>query len=424
MIRKRRKESIPTAEKTPPPNQTLIGFSHQKPVYIPDQCKHCFICGTTGSGKTVALSNFIRHGIQGDYPLLLVDGKGDIGNGSILEISKQFCREHKRKLYVINLSDPAHSDPYNPFSHASPTACKDMLINLTQWSEEHYKLNTERYLQKLVILLCQAEIPLSFQSILQYIPVPQFEKLSSQLLKNEVISKPEHLLNLEICKASGKIAESACARFSTISESEAGQIFDENGIDIYTAIQEKAVILFVLNPLLYPELSPLMGRMVLIDAKQAVSKCFNSNLERGFFLFDEISSYASPALIDLVNKSRSANITCILATQSLSDLDYSVDSAFREQVIENCNNYLVLRQNSAVNAEAWANILGTRQTIDVTYQIEQQARNTNTTGLGSARRVREFLYHPDDIKSLQAGEGFYLSRDQNFHCKLHVHKPF
>ena len=118
MIRKRRKESIPTAEKTPPPNQTLIGFSHQKPVYIPDQCKHCFICGTTGSGKTVALSNFIRHGIQGDYPLLLVDGKGDIGNGSILEISKQFCREHKRKLYVINLSDPAHSDPYNPFSHA------------------------------------------------------------------------------------------------------------------------------------------------------------------------------------------------------------------------------------------------------------------------------------------------------------------
>lgn len=424
MIRKRRKESIPTAENPPPPNQTLIGFSHQKPVYIPDQCKHCFICGTTGSGKTVALSNFIKHGIQEDYPLVLIDGKGDIGSGSILEISKQFCREHKRKLYVINLSDPAHSDPYNPFTHASPTACKDMLINLTEWSEEHYKLNTERYLQKLVILLCQAAISLSFQSILQYIPVPQFEKLSSQLLKNEIISKPEHLLNLEICKASGKIAESACARFSTISESEAGQIFDENGIDIYTAIQEKAVILFVLNPLLYPELSPLMGRMVLIDAKQAVSKCFNSNLERGFFLFDEISSYASPALIDLVNKSRSANITCILATQSLSDLDYSVDFSFREQVIENCNNYLVLRQNSAVNAEAWANVLGTRQTIEVTYQVEQQARNTNTTGLGSARRVREFLYHPDDIKSLKTGEGFYLSRDQNFHCKLSVNKPF
>ena len=216
-----------------------------------------------------------------------------------------------------------------------------------------------------------------------------FNALSAKLLKQEEINKQEHLFNLEISKTCGKIAESAAARFSTIAESEAGQIFDECGIDIYTAIQEHAVILIVLNPLLYPELSPLMGRMVLIDAKQAVSKCFNTNLERGFFIFDEVSSYASPALIDLVNKSRSANITCILATQSLSDLDYIVDASFREQVIENCNNYIVLRQNSATNAETWANILGTRESVEVTYQVEQQSRVTNATGLGSAKRVRE-----------------------------------
>ncbi len=125
-----------------------------------------------------------------------------------------------------------------------------------------------------------------------------------------------------------------------------------------------------------------MGRMVLVDAKQAVSKCFNTNLERAFFVLDEISSYASSPLIDLVNKSRSANITCVLATQSLSDLDYSVDTSFREQVIENTNNYIVLRQNSATNAEAWADILGTRQSMEVTYQIAQQSRTTSTTGLG------------------------------------------
>ena len=111
--------------------------------------------------------------------------------------------------------------------------------------------------------------------------------------------------------------------------------------------------------------------------------------------------------IDLVNKSRSANITCVLATQSLSDLDFAVDSAFREQIIENTNNYLVLRQNSATNAEAWASVLGTRQSMEVTYQIEQQQRRTSTTGLGSARRVREFLYHPDEIKDLKTGEAFF-----------------
>ena len=414
-----KKQRYPAPDKD---NSTFIGFNHKRKIYIPDNCKHCFVCGTTGSGKTVALANYVQHSCYKNYPLLLIDGKGDLGTGSLLEITKQFV--NNQRLYVINLSDPLHSDKYNPFKNASPTICKDMLINMTEWSEEHYKLNTERYLQKLVLMLSQADIPLSLKTIIEYIPVDRFNKLSIQLLKAEIITKQEHSLNLEISKSSGKIAESACARFSTIAESELGVLFDENGIDIYTAIKENAVILFILNPLLYPELSPLMGKLILIDSKKAVSKCFGTDLERAFFIFDEINSYASTALIDLINKSRSANITCVLATQSLSDLDFSCGEAFKEQVIENVNNYLVLRQNSAVNAEHWANILGTRATIEVTYQIEQQARNTNTTGLGSARRVREFLYHPDDIKALKTGKGFYLSRDSNIHCPVTINKPF
>ena len=414
-----KKQKIPKQNRE---NCTLIGYHHKKEVYISDNCKHCFICGTTGSGKTVSLANFIKHATNRHFPVLLVDGKGDLGSGSLIEITKQFAVN--QKLYIINLSDPLHSDKYNPFRNASPTICKDMLINLTEWSEEHYKLNTERYLQKLVIMLSQAKIPLSLKTIIKYIPVEHFNKLSLELVKTEIITKQEHALNIEISKLCGKIAESACARFSTIAESELGIIFDENGIDIYTAIQENAIILFILNPLLYSEISPLMGKLILIDAKKAVSKCFGTDLERAFFIFDEINTYASTALIDLINKSRSANITSILATQSLSDLDFSCGEAFKEQVIENINNYIVLRQNSAVNAEHWANILGTRETIEVTYQIEQQAQNTNTTGLGSAKRVREFLYHPDDIKALKTGRGFFLSRDDNIHCSVVINKPF
>lgn len=402
---------------------TFIGLNHKRPVYIPDNCKHCFVCGTTGSGKTVALSNFIKHGAERNYPMLIVDGKGDIGSGSILEATKHFCKS--RKLYVISLSDPLNSAKYNPFRNASPTMCKDMLINMTDWSEEHYKLNTERYLQRLVILLQKNFIPLSFNTIINNMPAENFNALSANLLKNEEISKQEHLLNLEISKVCGKIAQSASARFSTIAESEIGCVFSDYGIDIYTAIRENAVILFVLNPLLYPETSSLMGKLILIDAKQAVNKCFNSSLGRAFYIFDEINSYASTALIDLINKSRSANITSVLATQSLADLDFACNEAFKEQVIENTNNYIVLRQNSAVNSEHWANILGTKSTIDVTYQLKENgAFTTSETGLGSARRVREFHYHPDDIKALQTGKGIFMSKDMDFHSKISINKPF
>lgn len=404
-------------------NSVLLGYNGRKPIYSPDNAKHIFICGTTGSGKTVALSNYMLNCMKKDFPMLIIDGKGDTGKGSILDILTQLNKHYRKKIYCINLTNPSLSDTYNPFYNTSPTVAKDMLVNMTDWSEEHYKVNAERYLQRLILLMNKAEIPLSFQSIVKFMELDNFTLLSTQLVKEKQISKEKHLENLEIAKTSGKVAENSIARFSTIAESELGEIFSDTGIDIATALRENAIILFILNPLIYPELSPAFGRLVLIDSKKAISQRFNSR-NRTFFLFDEINVYASKTLIDLVNKSRSANVTCVLSTQSLSDLASAEDEDFTQQIIENCNNYLVLRQNSAVNSENWANILGTRQTMEVTYQLQQKGLDTTQTGFGSARRVREYLYHPDEIKQLQTGNGIFLSRDEYFHSKLRIYKPF
>ena len=406
----------------PTEQTTYIGQSNNdSPVYIPSNAKHVFVCGTTGSGKTVAIANFIKSAVDYDYPALIIDGKGDIGQNSLLDIVTKLGVE--RKIYVINLNAPEQSIKYNPFKNATPSIVKDMLINMTDWSEEHYKLNTERYLQKLLFTLEKAKIQLSFANIINYIPVNIFTRLCNELAKGEVITKDEHLQIMGIIKASGNIAENASSRFATIIESELGVIFDENGIDIYEAFKEKAIVLFILNPLIFPELSPLVGRLILIDSKKAISKLFGAE-QRTFFIFDEINVYASSTLLDLVNKSRSANVTCILATQSLSDLDYANGEYFKEQIIENCNNYIVLRQNSAVNAEKWANILGTRKNMDVTFQITSNNGLTQDTGYGSARRVREFLYHPDEIKTFSVGKGIFMCKDNNTHTKVNIHKPF
>jgi len=405
-------------------NATLIGYAGKKPVYVPDDAKHVFICGTTGSGKTVAISNFIKHVIDKDYPALIIDGKGDTGSGSILDITTAMTAKHNKKLYIINLSDISQSSQYNPFKNASATVAKDMLINMTDWSEEHYKLNAERYIQRILQMLELAKIDFSFKRIVKCLSTEKFRELSMYLLKNELITKDEHLENLEILDTSGKVARNSTARFSTIAEGELKNILTKNGIDISEAMQENAIILFVLNPLVYPELSPAFGRLILIDAKQAIGTLFKFKTPRTFFIMDEINTYATTGLTDLVNKSRSANVTCVLATQSFSDLDFANGEAYKEQIIENCNNYLVMRQNSSVNAEHWSNILGTRSTMDVTYQLQQKGLDTSETGFGSARRVREFLYHPDDIKTLSVGKGIYLSRDTNYNTKININNPF
>ena len=403
-------------------NAVLLGYNGRKPVYCADNAKHVFICGTTGSGKTVALSNYMQNCMEKDLPMLIVDGKGDTGTGSISDVLTRLNQKYHKKIYRIDLTNPQFSDTYNTFCNTSPAVAKDMLINMTDWSEEHYKVNAERYLQRLILLLNKAQIPLSFRTIVKYMELERFSALSMKMVKDKIISKEKHLENLEISKTSGKVAENSIARFSTIAESELGELFSDSGIDIATALQEKAIILFILNPLIYPEISPAFGRLILIDSKKAISQRFQSR-SRTFFLFDEINVYASRTLIDLVNKSRSANVTCVLATQSLSDLSGAEGEDFTQQIIENCNNYLVLRQNSAVNSENWANIFGTRHSMEVTYQLKQDGFDTMQTGLGSARHTREFLYHPDEIKKLQTGYGIFLSRDENFHSKLHVNKP-
>lgn len=404
-------------------NSTLIGHNGKKPVYCTDNAKHIFVCGTTGSGKTVALSNYIKNAIDKDFPLLIIDGKGDTNKNSLIDIVNKLNYKNK-PVYTINLTNIENSNKYNPFLNASPTIAKDMLINMTDWSEEHYKLNAERYLQRLIILMHKAKIKLSLKSIVKYMNLDTFTELSAELLKRKIITKSEHIENTTIGKTSGKVAENSIARFSTIIESELRYIFDDNGIDIYNALKQNAIIIFILNPLIYPEISQAFGRLILIDSKKAISKLFQNNYKRTFFIFDEINVYASKTLIDLVNKSRSANVTCILATQSLSDLASAEDENFTQQIIENCNNYLVLRQNSAINSENWANILGTQPTMNVTYQLQQNGFDTIQTGLGSARCVREYIYHPDDIKKLQTGKGIFLSRDLNIHNKVNIFKPF
>ena len=405
------------------PEGTFVGLNGRREIRIPDNAKHVFVCGTTGSGKTVALSNFIKNAIDNDLPALIVDGKGDMGEGSLLDIVQRL-NQGRKKVYVVNLSDQAHSDSYNPFLGASSAMATDMLINMTDWSEEHYKLNAERYIQRILQLLELGQISLSFRKILACMKPEKFTDMSNYLLQKGLISKEEHVDNLELLKTSGKVAQSSVARFSTLAEGQAGKILADDGINIAQALKENAIILFVLNPMVYPELSPAFGRLVLIDSKIAIGELFYSRIDRTFFIMDEISSYATTALTDLVNKSRSANVTCILATQSLSDLDFAVSESYKEQIIENCNNYLVLRQNSGTNADYWADILGTRATLEVTYQLQQKGLDTSETGYGSARRVREYLYHPDDIKVLQAGRGIFLSRDTNTHCRVNIYKPF
>ena len=409
-------------------NGVFIGIDEatKKQVYSNYNSKHILVGGTTGSGKTTLLANYILDAVKNNYGLVIVDVKGDTGEKSILDITKKFCNKYNRKLIVVDMNSPSTSNRYNPFRNTNETICKDMLVDLTDWSEQHYKVNTERYLQRLIKLMILNNIDLSLKSITEHMFKDEFLKLSTDLEKSKIITKNEHLLNLSILKACEEIATNAAARFANLSESSIGEIFNnEMSYSIASALEENAIILFVLNPLEYPLLSSSFGRLILQDAKRTVSELFKKqNKKKVFYIFDEINVYVSSVLINIVNKSRSANITNILALQSLADIDAVADESFKHQLIENCNNYFVMRQNSFKDADEWSKTLGTVETMKMTYQLTDNQDDIQTVGKGSMRKTREFKAHPDDIKNLPTGEAFYLSHDDNnFFAKIKVNYP-
>jgi len=69
-------------------------------------------------------------------------------------------------------------------------------------------------------------------------------------------------------------------------------------------------------------------------------------------------------------------------------------AAVVDQIVENCNTFIIQRQNSAKSAETLAGIVGTREDVEVTTQVYRTPIGDFGFGMGTVRSVREFIVHP------------------------------
>lgn len=142
---------------------------------------------------------------------------------------------------------------------------------------------------------------------------------------------------------------------------------------------------------------------------------FSDGRKKIYAVFDEFNVFASSAVVDLIGKTRSFGFNVLIGTQSPSDLERAGGGALLEQVVENCNSYIIHRQNSALNAEKLASVIGTDDSYELTYQVQERGIFfTGRTGLGSMRQTREFIIHPDEIKRLGTGEAILVQKTSGF----------
>lgn len=182
------------------------------------------------------------------------------------------------------------------------------------------------------------------------------------------------------------------------------------------------MVYFCLPALQFPALADLLGKLVINDLKSAAHDHLlkPAAARRPIYtVFDEFSVFAGEQVLNVINMGRSAGLHAVLATQSVADIGRAVPQTpdhFIRQVFSSCNTYLIQRLNAPEDATLVAEAIGTKDDFSHTAQLD----SLGSTGMGSVRRTKSFVIHPDTIKQLPMGEAIFVNKTRGEVKRLKV----
>lgn len=388
-----------------------------------DASHHVLIAGTTGKGKTVTLSNFLEANIRRGEGFVFVDGKGDI---EFAERIRKYAEAHHRQFYVFNTLKLDESCAYNPVACGDYTSKADRVMRLRPRTESpHHEALSKAFLQTTFkafafeganVDLFQLSKVLSIAALLRMIGRRGFASPERQALVNEISA---HAV-AEKTSIEGLRADIGFLVNSTLGvlfDTERAQREGRKILNLETARRENAVVLFVLPPLLFQNAAPAIGSLVINDLK-AVATTSRTTWK---LVFDEFSVFSTSNVLNLINMGRTFGVCGILSTQSLADFDAGAPElglAFGRQVRASVNTFICHQLNDPDDAEILARLVGTGSDIELTAQMA----GDQFTGAGSARSVRQFQVHPDDLKYLGNGEAIVINKNSGSLARIAVRK--
>lgn len=150
---------------------------------------HTLAVATTGAGKTTVLLNIIESVMTRQLPLCYVDGKGDL---ALAQRIKAYAKKTGRPFYLFSMV--GESVHYNPIASGGFTSKKDRIVQLRHWSEDHYRIIAEGYLQTVFKVLDRCEIHIDLHTLAQYL-TPEALMLLVRPLKDKALMQEVVALN-------------------------------------------------------------------------------------------------------------------------------------------------------------------------------------------------------------------------------------
>ena len=116
--------------------------------------------------------NIVESAIQRRLPLIYVDGKGDY------ELATDvigYARAHDRPVYLFAMN--GESCLYNPLASGRFSSKKDRIVDLREWTVDHYLKLAEGYMQTVFKVLERCGVPTDLVSVADYMSCAELRKL-------------------------------------------------------------------------------------------------------------------------------------------------------------------------------------------------------------------------------------------------------
>lgn len=381
------------------------------PVMIEEwkRTEHVLALGATGTGKTTSvIEPAIQNDIDKGRGLLFITAKDDPAFvGRVYSYAKNKGREDDVRIFT--LSDVPRTDSYNPLVARDETALRDLCMDAFSWDSPYYRDQARSAL--LYVFSALAETGKSFSLLdLYYI----FTEKGCLDLLADMTTDPRTRHHLESYSKDWKQHRENNRGLAANLEDYttnwlAGRVCDYSpDIDLVEAYHSNKIVLFVLNSLQYGETARRLGKMLIQNLRYLSGKVTEQGKKKFYPVYiDEFHHFVFPEFFSIVAQCRSSDIGLMLSTQSFAD--FKGDGwDITQQVIQNTNTKIILRQNDAESAEYAARLGGTCTTVKRTRQVEKNMLAFTNTGLGSEREVEQFLIHPNIIRSLKTGKAVFI----------------
>jgi hypothetical protein len=375
------------------------------PLWLDSEARlmHTWVVGATGTGKTQSvLLPALRSDILAGRAAVFIDGKGDRETlSAIWSFAREAGREGDLRCFDLRRPDQSHS--YSPLLNGTPNEQADKIMAALRWDNEYYRAQSKAALLRVLRSLNATGVPYSLDDVLAALS----DLAALRALEDTV--DVDHRTELEQIAGRWKdhLVESSGMRsqLEALLMTDFGELLKvpRPTLDLAEAYQGGAIVYFALPVARFPETAPLVAKLVISDLNSVAGLVQDGQIERGFasIVIDEFAAFAMPLFVDLLNKGRSAGMAITISHQSMRGDLAAAERGFVDQVADNTNIKICLRQSA--DAEYVAGLSGTFKTTKRTEQTQAALLGHGPTGLGSAREVDEYHVSPNLIRQLPQG---------------------